>query len=183
VNTYIAIKPDGSFKRKGALANHWREYLPWGGENTDYDPPRSALMKNPQMTICSDAVLGFLLKDIPIETTINQCQDVREFITVVNATGGADWRGEYLGKVVRYYWSKDGDPIIKIKPHPTTGNRPKVSKTDGCRPMMTLPDDYAVPADLDRARYIEEAYSILRDVGYQPAKGVSVWEQLLLQFN
>lgn len=180
VNTYIAIKPDGSFKRKGALANHWREELPWGGKNTDFDPIRSGLMKNPQMTICADAVLGFLLKGIPIESTIHECSDVREFLTVVNATGGADWRGEYLGKVVRYYWSVDGDPIIKMKAHPTTGNRPKVSKTDGCRPLMTLPDDFAVPADLDRQRYVDEAYSILRDIGYvSTSEGETPWQSAL----
>lgn len=177
VNTYYAIKPDGSFKRKGAVANHWREDLPWGGKNTDYDPIRSGLMKNPQMTICADAVLGFLLKGIPIRKTITDCTDVREFLTVVNATGGADWRGGYLGKVVRYYWSVDGDPIIKMKAHPTTGNRPKVSKTDCCRPLMTLPEDYSVPDDLDYERYISEAESILADIGWQSE--VTPWERFL----
>lgn len=184
VNTYIATKPDGSYKRKGALANHWRPDLPWGGKNTDYDPARSGLMKNPAMTICSDAVLGFLLKGIPIEQTIMECTDIREFITVVNATGGATWgEGEnegYLGKVVRYYWSTQGAPIIKVKPHPTTGNRPKVPKTDGCRPIMTLPDDFAVPPDLDYARYIAEAKSILKDIGYglKESRGLSRLEHL-----
>lgn len=195
VNTYMAIRPDGSFKRKGVLANHWRKELPWGGRNTDYDPMRSGLMKNPQMTICADAALGFLLKGIPIEETVFGCSDVREFITVVNATGGATWGPgdpiykhherldnagrlirtkalvgyegeEYLGKVVRYYWSDRGNPIIKVQGHKVTGNRPKVSKTDGCRPIMTLPDDYAVPADLDYQRYIDEAHLILEDIGY-----------------
>lgn len=166
VNTYIAITPNGAFKRKGSLANHWRAELPWGGKNTDFDPIRSGLMKNPQMNICADAVLGFLLHNTPVEQTIRECQDVREFLTVVNATGGADWRGEYLGKVVRYYWSTDGDPIVKMKAHPSTGNRPKVSKTDGCRPLMLLPDDLSVPDDVDYQRYIDEAYNILSDIGY-----------------
>jgi hypothetical protein len=169
VNSYIALKPDGSHKRKGPIGN------PWSADPSENDA-RSQMMKNPQMTICSDAVLYFLKHGTPIEQTINQSQDVRDFITVVNATGGADWRGEYLGKVVRYYWSTDGDPIIKLKAHPKTGNRPKVSKTDGSRPLMTLPDDFAVPADLDRQRYIEEAYSILKDIGY--VERPSVWELL-----
>ena len=181
VNSYIALKADGTHKRKGPIAN------PWNKDKADFDP-RGQMMKNPQMTICSDAVLYFLKHGTPIEQTIRECRDVREFITVVNATGGADWRGEYLGKVVRYYWSTDGDPIIKMKPHPSTGNRPKVSKTDGCRPLMTLPDDYTVPADLDYARYIKEAESILEDIGYYNRQiiGASIWESTLkraLQFN
>lgn len=208
INTYMAIRPDGSFKRKGVLANHWRPETPWGQRNTDYDPMRSGLMKNPQMTICSDAVLGFLLRGIPIEDTIRSCKDVREFITVVNATGGATWgpgepiyktverldaKGrtvrtqalvgyegeEYLGKVVRYYWSTSGNPIIKVAGHKVTGNRPKVSKTDGCRPIMTLPDDYTVPRDLNYDAYINEAYTILADIGYEEQATESPMETFL----
>lgn len=212
VNSYIAVKPDGGFKRKGKLANHWRKELPWGGSNTDYDPALEALKKAPCMTICADAALGMILHGIPPEKTVNECDDVREFITIQTVNGGATWgpgapiykdferttpggkvvkskaltgyEGEfYLGKLVRFYWSKGGNPILRVEANAATGNRAKAPTTDGCRPMMTLPDDYAVPADLDRQRYIDEAYSILRDVGYQPAKGVSVWEHLLLQFN
>ena len=130
------------------------------------------MSKNPQLPVCSDAVLYFLKNGTPIEETIRACQDVRMFVTVVNATGGAGWTSpdggdeEYLGTVVRYYYSTNGAPIIKIKGHPKTGNRPKVSKTDGCRPLMTLPEDYSIPEDLDYERYIQESYNILRDIGY-----------------
>lgn len=164
VNTYMAIKGDGSFKRKGAIANHWRPELPWGEKNSDYDPSREGLKKNPQMTICADAALGMILHRIPVEKTIRGCRDVRDFVTVTNAAGGATWRDGYLGKVVRYIWSTDGDPIVKVTPHATTGNRPKVSKSDGCRPLMTLPDEF--PPDIDYDRYVEEANKILKEIGF-----------------
>ena len=157
VNTYVAIRADGKAKRKGIIANHWHPDSP------DYDA-RAQLMKNPQMTICGDAVLQFLLHGTAIEKTIRDNGDIRGFVTVVNATGGATWREAYLGKVVRYYWSKDGDPIVKVKGHPKTGNRPKVPKTDGCRPVMTLPDE--LPRDIDFERYIAEAREILTDIGW-----------------
>lgn len=198
VNSYIALKPDGTHKRKGPLGN------PWSSDPSENDI-RSQMMKNPQMTICSDAVLAYLKHNIPVEQTIRECMDVREFLTVVNATGGATWgpgepiyetverldgKGktvrsealvgyegeEYLGKVVRYYWSTKGNPIIKVKGHNVTGNRPKVSKTEGSRPMMTLPDDLSVPDDLDFQRYIDEAYAILRDIGYSET---TLWESVL----
>ena len=165
VNSYIALKADGSHKRKGPIAN------PWSKDKSDFDP-RGQMSKNPQLPVCSDAVLYFLKNGTPIEETIRACQDVRMFVTVVNATGGAGWTSpdggdeEYLGTVVRYYYSTNGAPIIKIKGHPKTGNRPKVSKTDGCRPLMTLPEDYSIPEDLDYERYIQESYNILRDIGY-----------------
>ena len=195
VNSYMAIKPDGSFKRKGKLANHWREELPWGGKNGDFDPAREGLKKAPAMTICVDAALGMILHGIPVEKTITECTDIREFVTITAATGGATWgpgapiygvhervdnkgktlrskiltgyEGEfYLGKLVRFYWSREGNPIIRLKGHASTGNRGIVAKTEGCRPAMTLPDDFAVPADLDYARYIAEAHGILKDIGF-----------------
>lgn len=206
VNTYMAIKPDGGFKRKGKLANHWREELPWGGKNGDFDPARSGLMKAPAMTICADAALGMILHGIPVEKTIRECQDIREFITITTATGGATWgpgrpiyetveridkngkkvrhkplvgyEGEfYLGKLVRFYWSTQGNPIIRVKGHAATGNRGIVAKTDGCRPAMTLPDDFGVPGDLDIQRYIDEANAILKDIGWKP--DASPWECIL----
>ena len=155
VNSYFAIKPDGKVKRKGSLGNWWAE-----------NDMRGMLMHNPSMTICSDAALAYIKDDVPIEKTIYDCKDIRQFVTVVNVRGGGTWRGDYLGKVVRYIWSTDGEPIFYKTPHEKTGNFKKVAKTDGARPMMTLEDE--LPADLDYARYIEEARDILREVGFLP---------------
>lgn len=157
VNTYFAIKEDGKAKRKGTLSNPW----------ADESDIRSQLMKNPNMTICSDAALAFIQHGTPIEDTIRGSTDIRGFVTVVNVTGGGTWRDEYLGKVVRYIWTRDGDPIFYKKPDPRTGNHKKVSKSDGSLPMMDLPDEF--PARLlDYDRYIAEANEILVEVGYRP---------------
>lgn len=157
VNSYFAIKADGGHKRKGPLAN------PWNKDRSDFDP-RGQLMKNPQATICSDAALALIKHGTPIEDTIYGCTDIRQFVTVIKADGGATWRGDYLGKVVRYYWSTDGDPIFKAKAHAKTGNHPMVPKTEGCAPCMTLPDE--LPDDLDYDRYIRVTREILMDLGY-----------------
>lgn len=159
VNYYLAIKPGGKVKRKGSIANHWHKDSP------DYSI-REMLKKNPNMTVLGDAIVAFLTKGTPIEEFIRSYTDVRGFVRVIKAKGGGDWKGQYLGKTVRFYWAKDGDRIQFGKPHETTGNRKTVQKSDGCRPLMTLPDDYAVPDDLDYARYIAEAYNILEDIGY-----------------
>lgn len=153
VNTYFAIKPDGKAKRKGKLSNPWKD-----------GDLRGQMMRNPEMTICSDAALERILNGTPTADTIRNCKDIRGFVTVVKATGGGTWRDGYLGKVVRYYWSTDGDAIVKVKPHASTGNRPKVPKTEGCRPIMTLPDE--LPDDIDFSRYEAEAETILRDIGF-----------------
>lgn len=180
VNTYIAIKPDGSAKMKGAIANPWRS-----GDK------RGSLMKNPQATIVSNAVVDFITKGIDIEETIRGGQDVRDYVTVVNVKGGGVWvptpeyatvRAEdweqtsyqkvvglgdaiYLGKVVRYVWGRNGSPIYYKTPDPRTGNFKKVPKSDGAIPMMELPEVF--PADLiDYERYIDEAREMLMDIGF-----------------
>lgn len=152
VNSYIAIKPDGKAKRKGPLANPYKEGM------------RDQLMKNPSMGIVTDAVVEFLTKGTPFEDTIRQGRDIRDFVTVVNVKGGGTWRGEYLGKVVRYIWSTDGQEILYKTPDPRTGNHKKVSKTDGCRPVMELPDQF--PSDVNFERYIEAAREVLMDIGF-----------------
>jgi len=183
VNFYLAIKPDGKAKRKGYIANHWRNKLKEDDpllarieheglskflmkDSPEYSPSFEQMKKNPNMTVCGDAILAFLVDGIPIEDFIRNYPDVRGFVRVIKAKGGGDWNGQYLGKTVRFYWAKDGAPIMRGKPHAKTGNRAKVSRSDGCRPIMTLPDDLVVPADVDHDRYIEEAYEILRNMGW-----------------
>jgi len=145
VNNYIALKVGGGAKTKG-------EYAPYG------------LMKNPENQICNDAVIALLEHGTPIEQTVYGCQDVRKFITAMKATGGATFDGQYLGKVVRWVYRKGETRDIRyVKANEGTGNHNKVSSSDGAMPLMDLPDE--LPHDLDHARYIRKAYSILDDIG------------------
>lgn len=70
---------------------------------------------------------------------------------------------EYLGKVVRWYYSTQAPgPIV----YASNGNT--VSLSYGARPCMTLPDEF--PLDIDYAWYVDKAESMLRDVGYYSLK-------------
>jgi hypothetical protein len=134
-------------------------------------------MKNPQMTICSDAALAKIKDGTPVEDTIRACTDIKQFVTVIKAAKGATWRGEYLGKTVRYYWGNQGDAILELVPNESTGNYKKIPKSDGAVPCMTLPDTF--PADIDYQKYVDEAEEILRSVGYygdlvEPPKPIRV---------
>ncbi|RWP69508.1 hypothetical protein [Mesorhizobium sp.] len=162
VNSYFALKADGGHKRKGPIGN------PWNPHPDDFDPVRGQLMKNPQMTICSDAALARIKDGTPVAETIRNCRDIKQFVTVIKAGKGATWRDEYLGKVVRYYWGVDGDPILDAEAHESTGNFKKVSKTDGAIECMRLPDEF--PDDIDFAKYIAEAEDMLTDLGFYGPK-------------
>jgi len=65
--------------------------------------------------------------------------------------------GQYLGKVVRWYYSTKGSAIY----YKSNGN--KVPKTDGAMPMMTLKKK--IPKDLDYTWYYNEAEQMLLDLG------------------
>lgn len=157
VNSYYAIKEDGGHKRKGPYTN------PWSEDPSDKDP-RGQMMGNPQMTICSDAAIAQIKHGIPVSKTIMDCRDIRQFVTVIKASKGATWRDEYLGKVVRYYWGLDGDPIYDAVPHEGTGNFKKIPRTDGAIECMTLP--YEFPNDIDYESYITQAEKILHEFGF-----------------
>jgi len=142
VNNYVAVKPDGSAKGKGCFAS--------GG-----------LMKNPDRNIVYTAVAAFLAKGTALEDTIRACRDVTEFVTVRRVKGGALWRGDALGKAVRFYSSTDV-PITDCIEYATNGN--KVPRSNGCRPLMDLPD--AFPDDVDYQAYIDDAEKLLCEVGH-----------------
>ena len=144
VNSYVGITADGGVKTKGAFAP---------------PEPGASGWPNPTTQVCVDAVVAFLKNRTPLSATILACTDVRQFVSVRNVKGGGEWGGGYLGKVVRWYYSSgaDADPIT----YSSNGN--KVAKTDGCRPLMELPD--ALPSDIDYMWYIAEARGLLADLG------------------
>lgn len=140
VNNYIAIKPNGDFKTKGAF-------------NISEEP----LKKNPVNMICVEAAVDFLVHGKPVEETVLRCRDVTKFTSLRNVRGGGVWGDQYLGKVVRWYYSVESNTFIAYK---LSGN--KVASTDGCAPMMDLPPE--LPADLDFGWYVNETYEILMDI-------------------
>jgi hypothetical protein len=158
VNSYFAIKEDGEIKVKGAYAEKG-------------SAGNSILSKNPSSLIAADAVKKFLLDGTPVDHTIRACKDIRRFVTVRYVKGGGVKvyaepgkeidslpPNEYLGKVVRWYYSSNvsGDIVYATK-----GS--KVPSSDGARPCMMLPDEF--PEDLNYDIYIDKARKILQEVG------------------
>lgn len=145
VNDYVAYTTDGEVKRKG----------------TTFAAPGLLENKHPDREICADAVIAWLSYGTPVDQTIKACTDIRKFVRVRQVQGGGVWTatGEYLGKVVRWYWGtgNGGHYIAGAK----SGN--KVASSDGAMPLMTLPDQ--MPADIDYTYYIAETMDIIREIG------------------
>ena len=64
----------------------------------------------------------------------------------------------YIGKVVRYYYAKDGHKMY----YKTSGNT--VPKSEGSKPMMELVKK--IPKDLDYKKYYELANRHLAELGW-----------------
>jgi hypothetical protein len=153
VNNYIAVKQ--KFDKVNKVWLNQAEDVPkLKGAYSE-----AGLRKNPQNEVCIDAVVALLVKGVPVATTISQCNDFRKFITVRRVRGGAVKDGVFLGGVVRWYYANDiAGHIVLAK----SGN--KVPKSEGAKPVQDMPK--AFPTDINYDWYINEAYDILRDIGY-----------------
>jgi len=140
VNNYVAVY-DNEVKAKGIYA-------------------KTTLSKGRSTPIVFTAIREYLGKGIKLHDTINRCKDVNEFIAARTVKGGAVWKDEYLGKMVRWYYSKDGTSIH----YKSNGNLvPKTGEGNGVKPMMDLTED--IPKDLDINWYVDEAIKKLKDLG------------------
>lgn len=147
VNSYVAVKPDGTVKQKGLCA-----FVGSKGSPAE---------KNPTNYICTDAVIAYLTKGTPLEETIEWCPDIRRFLTVRRVRDGALFRGEYLGKVTRWYHARGSRDCIQYAKGDKLGH--KVPKSDGARPLMEL--DGTLPSDIDYDYYKSEAVKMLGELG------------------
>ena len=138
VNSYIAIKEDGEVKCKGTFADN-------------------GLTKNPVIPVCREAVIEYLKNGTNIKDFIlNNTSDVKKIIVVRKASGGAWWKNNYLGKVVRWYYGKNGEHIVDGK----KGN--KVAESNNAIPLMDLRDEVK---DICLESYVNKALEMLKNLG------------------
>ncbi len=144
VSSYIAVREDNTLKRKGVYAH-------------------PGISKNPIMTVCVDAVIDYLQQGTKIEDTIfNSRNDIKKFLIMRTVKGGGYYKGQYLGKVVRWYYGITGDRIVE-------GNKgDQVAGSEGAIPLMVIPDQPVLNIDLEK--YVMLGYRMLGRLGVQCGK-------------
>jgi len=147
VNNYLAVD-QGSRKVKGK------------GIFAD-----SGIRKNPAHAIVRDAVFAFVTHGTPPAETIFASTDITLFLEVRKVAGGAVKDGQSLGGTVRWYISNATDTAIN---YAKNGNQ--VASSEHAMPMMDLPDDGSMPADLDYHYYIEKAVALMTLMKIRPAQ-------------
>jgi DNA polymerase len=169
VNNYIAVKKDGGIHAKGAYVKDLNDL--------DYDLP-----------ILNEAVREYLLNGVPVEQTINLCQDFRKFQKIVKLSSKYLWvehgngynvsytpRGrrivsyerttKYDNKAYRVFASKDKNDgrLLKcdgVRNPAKFGNTP-----DHCFIYNGSLEGVRIPDKLDRSYYIKKAKERLEDFG------------------
>jgi hypothetical protein len=151
VNNYIVIHEDGSYKSKGA-------YVKKLG-TLDYDLP-----------IVNKALINYFIKDIPVQETINNCNDILEFQKVVKASSKykcAMYGDKILNeRCLRVFASRSRHDkgVFKLK---AEGKNPEkfANTPERCFIVNGYINNVEVPRKLDRKWYIETAFKRLSDFG------------------
>lgn len=144
VNNYIAVyetpQKGEVFKTKGLYA-------------------KTSSKKNAVNEICIKAVKAYIECGTNPSDTIRACRDIKLFTSMRFVAGGAVKADEFLGKLIRWYYSTGAQgEIISAK----SGN--KVARTDNATPLMNIPAEF--PDDVNYDWYVEETYKILAKIGY-----------------
>lgn len=163
VNNYIEVQPDGKTKSKGG-------YLVRG------IAPAGAFNINNNACIVATALKEYFINGIPVEKTINGCNDIFQFQLIAKA--GAKYREAYhivdgkqvpVQKVNRVYASKDEryGKLFKVK-----------AENDSTAKIEMLPehciidnDNLLTIDDVDKSFYIDMAKKRINDfLGIKPEK-------------
>lgn len=149
VNNYILVAPDGHFKTKGAYV--------LGLTDLTYD-----------LAIVNKAVTSFLVNNIPVEDTVNACNDLKDFQLVKKISSKYDClkHGDkkLSEKCVRVFASKDVSKAGLFKVHKERGTTAKVEGTPlHCFIYNDEVNGVGIPEELDKSWYVEVAKKRIND--------------------
>ena len=148
VNNYIIVDAEGHYKSKGAYVKKLNNDLP----------------------IINKALVDYMVNNIPVEDTINNCNDLKEFQLVTKISNKYKYilHGEHKikEKCIRIFASKyiDDPGVTKISER--TGKPAKISNSpEHCFIYNEEVNDVKVPNKLDKTWYINLATKRLNDFG------------------
>ena len=158
VNDYLAIKTDGEIKKKG-------DFL------TDFE-----LHKNKSARIVPIALDKYYTEGIPIDQTIRNHNNIYDFCLRQKASrdfhyeGVAGTKRTVYNKLIRYYVSKTGEKLLKVKNPECTSNAADVSQVEAGEWVMHVCNHLTPDHPLDNinhAYYIERAERIISKIQFE----------------
>jgi len=157
VNDYLAIKTDGDVKKKG-------DFL------TDFE-----LHKNKSARVCAIALEQYFVHSTPIEHTIRNHNNIYDFCLRQKASKDFHYEGinrstgekTIYNKLIRYYVSKSGEKLLKVKNEGCDTNAPEVSQVEAGEWVMHVCNHLTPDHSLENINYeyyIERANKIVHKI-------------------
>ena len=157
VNDYLAIKTDGEIKKKG-------DFL------TDFE-----LHKNKSARVCAIALEQYFVNNTPIEQTIRNHSNIYDFCLRQKASKDFHYEGvnrntgkkTIYNKLIRYYVSKIGDKLLKVKNEDCDTNAADVSQVEAGEWVMHVCNHLKPDHPMDNINYdyyIERANKIVHKI-------------------
>lgn len=151
VNNYIIVDYEGNYKSKGAYVKKL--------SNLDYDLP-----------IVNKALIDYMVKNTPVEQTINDCNELKEFqqVSKIGSKYKHILHGEKIlnEKCIRIFASNDENDAGVKKISVRTGRPEKISNSpERCFIFNDEVNGVTVPDKLDKDWYIALAQKRLKDFG------------------
>jgi hypothetical protein len=161
VNDYIAIKTNGEVKKKG-------DFL------TDFE-----LHKNKSARVVPIALEKYFINGNPVADTIRKHNNIYDFAMRQRANrdfhfeGISEGKTRVYNKLIRYYVSKTGEKLLKVKKEDSTSGAASVSQVEAGEWVMTVCNHLTAnhPLDnIDHSYYIERAERIINKINYRGKK-------------
>lgn len=148
INDYFAITEDNKVKEKGIFITEVK------------------LGKGLTPKIIPKAVIAYFKDNIPIEDTIKNCKDIKDFL--MSEKTGKQWHVEYLNKeqqrINRFYASTNGAYLYKWK-DTDKGKSYQNMLTDSGVTLLNKFDDIPIEQrKINYKYYIFEAYKLVREL-------------------
>ena len=152
INNYVALCENGEIKKKGIF---------YKGRSTP--------------DIISEALVGFFVNDIPVKTTVNDCQDLRQFLSYrhISYSNQMTIDGEFIPeKTLRFYYSNNRNVMRKVRKlsdkeiarrKDKTVSETETKLTENFTIANKI-DNFLIPIDLDRQHYIDNINSIINSI-------------------
>jgi hypothetical protein len=141
VNDYLAIKTNGEIKKKG-------DFL------TDFE-----LHKNKSARIVPIALERYFVEDIPVIHTINLHRNIFDFAIRQKSTRDFHYEGHFnkevniYNKLIRYYVSKTGEKLLKVKNPECITNAAPVSQVEAGEWLCTVCNKLSKDHPTDNINY------------------------------
>lgn len=155
VNDYFGIKDGFSSTKNEELIEKKGMFI-----------TKPVLGKGLSPVIIPKAVINYFLYNIPLETTIRECNDIYDFVMGqrVSKQFKVEYNNKYITRINRYYASTNGYWLYKVKEENSELKYANMLTKSGVTILNKIDDTSTADKKINYAYYISEARKIVNEL-------------------